>query len=106
MKVEGTMENEMKAKEAHEEHGMDIKKYFKHEFPDEMKGCNEYCDLARQAEKAGDRQLAYGLYEMAKDEYTHAKFIHDHLIEWGCEIPEAEMTKFHQTKERIARIFR
>lgn len=84
---------------------MSVKEYFKEAFSDEMKDCNSYCDLARKAEDQGDKQLAYGLYLIAKDEYTHAKFIHDHLIEWGCEIPECEMAKYHQTKSRISHIF-
>ena len=85
---------------------MDIKEYFKHEFPEEIEGCNKYCDLAKKAEEKGDRKLAYGLYEMGKDEYTHAKFIHDYLIEWGCEIPDHQASRFRQTKERVERLLR
>lgn len=112
MKAEGTEKmlstNSEDMKDfSNKEKGMEkIKSYFSEEFSDEMKGCNEYADLAHQAKEAGDTTLAYGLYQMAKDEYTHAKFIHDYLIEWGCEIPEMEVSKYHQTKERISHIFR
>ena len=54
----------------------------------------------------GHTKLASGLYEMAHDEYTHAHFIHDNLVDWGCEIPEKEALKWHELKERIHRKFR
>lgn len=41
----------------------------------------------------GHAELAKGLYAMAHDEYTHAHFIHDNLVDWGCEISEKEMLK-------------
>lgn len=82
-----------------------IKSYFSKELPDEINGCCEYLDLAKKAEETGHTDLAHGLYEMARDEYTHAKFIHDHLIDWGCEIPQNEMMKYHSMKERIFRVF-
>ncbi|MDE7089366.1 MAG: hypothetical protein K2O54_04540 [Prevotella sp.] len=96
------------SKEMHGEHEEPIehvKSYFAKELPDEIHGCCKYLDLAKMAEDAGEAELAHGLYEMARDEYTHAKFIHDHLIDWGCEIPQEEVTKYHQMKERIFRIF-
>lgn len=98
-------------KEMHEEHMheikmTDIKEAFKEDFPDEMNDSNKYCDMAKAAEMEGHTELARGLYAMAHDEYTHAKFIHDNLIDWGCEIPEKEMMEWHELKERIHRKFR
>lgn len=83
----------------------EIKAAFKKDFPGEMMDSNTYCDMAMAAEEAGQTYLAKGLYEMAHDEYTHAKFIHDNLVDWGIEIPEAEAAKWHELKERIARKF-
>lgn len=83
-----------------------IKNDFKEDFLDEIEDCNKYCDMAMAAEKMGHTELAHGLYEMAHDEYTHAHFIHDNLVDWGCEIPEKEMLKWHELKERIHRKFR
>lgn len=54
----------------------------------------------------GHAKLAKGLYEMAHDEYTHAHFIHDNLVDWGYGISEKEMLKWHGLKERIHRKFR
>lgn len=86
--------------------GKDVKEYFKDEFKDEVCGCNAYLDLARQAEEKNDKDLAYGLYLMGKDEYTHAEYIHDHLIDWGVEIPDEEEKKYKAAKERVERLFR
>lgn len=83
-----------------------IKNDFKEDFLDEIEDCNKYCDMAMAAEEMGHTKLASGLYEMAHDEYTHAHFIHDNLVDWGCEIPEKETLKWHELKERIHRKFR
>lgn len=90
----------------HEMTMADIKEAFKEDFCDEINDSNKYCDMANVAEMAGHEELARGLHEMSYDEYTHAKFIHDNLIDWGCSIPEEEMVKWHELKERIHRKFR
>lgn len=84
----------------------DIKEAFKADFGDEISDSNKYCDMAHVAEHEGHEHLAEGLYAMAWDEYTHAKFIHENLIDWGCEIEEKEMMAWHELKERVARKFR
>ena len=91
---------------SHEMSMMDIKNTFKEDFCDEINDCNKYCDMAMAAEREGNEHLEKGLYAMAHDEYTHAKFIHDMLVDWGCEIPEKEMMKWHELKERVHRKFR
>lgn len=84
----------------------DIKKVFKEDFTDEVNDANKYCDMAHTAEMMGHGELANGLHAIAYDEYTHAKFIHDNLIDWGVEISETDMMKWHELKERIHRKFR
>ena len=96
-------------KKAHEDHPITletIKNDFKEDFLDEIEDCNKYCDMAMAAEEMGHTELARGLYGIAHDEYTHAHFIHDNLVDWGYEIPEKEMLKWHELKERIHRKFR
>lgn len=96
-------------KKSYEDHPITletIKNDFKEDFLDEIEDSNKYCDMAMAAEEMGYAKLAKGLYEMAHDEYTHAHFIHDNLVDWGCEIPEKEMLKWHELKERIHRKFR
>lgn len=93
-------------KEYHDITMGDIKEAFKEDFSDEMEDFNKYCDMAQAAEEMGNAELAKGLYMVAHDEYTHAKFIHDNLVDWGCEIPEKEMLHWHETQERMKRKFR
>lgn len=96
-------------KKAHEDHPITletIKNDFKEDFLDEIEDSNKYCDMAMAAEEMGHAELAKGLYAMAHDEYTHAHFIHDNLVDWGCEISEKEMLKWYELKERIHRKFR
>lgn len=83
-----------------------IKNNFKEDFLDEIEDSNKYCNMAMAAEEMGNTKLASGLYEMAHDEYTHAHFIHDNLVDWGCEISEKEALKWHELEERIRRKFR
>ena len=83
-----------------------IKDTFKDDFMDEVHDSNKYLKMAHTAEVMGHEELAEGLYEMAHDEYTHAKFIHLNLVDWGCDIPEKEMMKWHELEEHIARKFR
>lgn len=98
--------------ESDKSHGMrtytmdDIKKAFAEDFCDEVEDSNRYCDMAHAAETAGHKELAHGLYEMSHDEFTHAKFIHDNLVDWGYEFSEKESMKWHELKERIQRKFR
>lgn len=101
-----TMVDKHEKKETHEMTMQDIKAAFKEDFMDEICDSHKYCDMAHVAEMAGNAELATGLYSISYDEYTHAKFIHDNLIDWGCEIPEKEMVKWHELKERIHRKFR
>lgn len=97
---------DIKNKTYHEITMSDIKETFSEDFCDEIEDSNRYCDMADAAKDEGHEELAKGLYEMAYDEYTHAKFIYDHLIDWGCKIPENESMKWHELKERIHRKFR
>lgn len=102
-----TTESHMQTNKSNHEITMhDIKEAFKEDFSDEVYDANKYCNMAMAAEMEGNEHLAKGLYAMAHDEYTHASFIHDNLIDWGCEIPEKEMVKWHELKERMHRKFR
>lgn len=103
----GEMKKEHHEHKTHYEMTMaDVKCAFKKDFTDEILDASTYCRMAKVAEEAGDETLARGLYEMAYDEYTHAKFIHDNLVDWGCEISENDMIRWHEVKERLERMFR
>lgn len=89
----------------HEDELTCIKNAFKEDFEDEIDDCNKYCDMATRASQNGYEELAQGLSMIAWDEYTHARFIHEHLADWGCVISETETTKWEMLKERIYRKF-
>lgn len=84
----------------------DAKSKFKNDFPDEIEDANAYFDMAKLMEHEGQTSVAYGLYEMAKDEYTHAEFIRKYLIDAGIYIPSEQISMFDELEERICRKFR
>lgn len=84
----------------------DVTSKFKEDFLDEITDANTYFDMAKAMEHEGRTSVANGLYEMAKDEYTHAEFIRKHLIDNGVYIPTDQMNMFEALDERICRKFR
>ena len=84
----------------------DIIKKFQADLKDEIQDSNVYMDMAEAAEKDGDERLMRGLYEMSKDEYTHAKFIHETLIMGGVAIPVDQTNEFKNLEKRIYWKFR
>ena len=102
-----SMPMEEKRTSSHHEIRMeDIKASFKEDFSEEIHDANRYCDMAMAAKMMGHTHIARGLYAMARDEYSHAKFIHDCLVDWGCEISEKELMEWHELIERASRSFR
>lgn len=76
------------------------------DFEDEIDDSKKYLCMAKVAEKSGNEHDSYYLYEMAKDEYTHARFIKDFMEEHDIEIPEDHEERYHKLEEEINRIFR
>lgn len=76
------------------------------EFQDEMDDSKSYFEMAKSAEHMGNQEIAHGLFEISKDEFTHAKFIREVLIDNGITIPDASKVKWDETKERMMRFFR
>ena len=81
---------------------MDIINKLRSEFPEEVEDSKNYFMMAQAAENMGHYDVAEGLYEIAKDEYTHARFIKHFLKNTGEPIPEAECEKYHEIKKMIA----
>lgn len=96
----------MTGEKIHAKHGMmslsEITENLYEEFPDEMEDANHYMDMSKSAYDMGHQELAYYLCEIAKDEFTHAKFIHHHLKESGVEIS----TEWHKEWEELENRFR
>lgn len=84
----------------------EIVKKFTTEFTDEMDDSKMYFEMAKSAEHMGQHEMARGLYEISKDEYTHAHFIREMLLDNGVAIPEAAKAKWEETEERMMHYFR
>lgn len=85
-----------------------IRESFKERFLEEVEDCHDYMDLLKTSEEIQNgksHKLSDGLYYVAWDEYTHAKFIHECLIEWGCVIPDKELVRWYELKDRVDMTF-
>jgi rubrerythrin len=58
------------------------------DFCDELEDSEKYAEMSLSCKMKGDMNGAYGFWEMAKDEYTHARFLRDRMIEEGVYHPE------------------
>lgn len=77
----------------------EILKYFKDEFADEVKGFTHYHNMAKSLEGTEYRDLMTALWQMACDEFTHARFIHNTLLMEGIDIPDNEQMMWEKAKE-------
>lgn len=61
----------------------DWKKKLVEEYEDEIEGAEKYLDLAKEAEEAECYITANAIELIAHEEFSHAKFLHGRLEEWG-----------------------
>jgi ferritin len=68
---------------------------------EEIEDAHEYIELAEDAEARGCKYLAIGLHEIAREEFSHAKFHRDYLISKG-QHPHGEIEeKWHELKRMM-----
>lgn len=79
----------------------DITKDILNHFSSEIEDANNYYAMMENAEKMNDVDLAFGLQEMAYEEYTHAKFIKMVLDEYHLEIPDDICEKWKALEEKM-----
>lgn len=72
----------------------EISKHLLTKFAAEMEDASGYLKMAKMSEKLEDPDLTAGLYEMAKDEFSHADFIKMFMDEKQVEIPEETKEKW------------
>lgn len=93
----------------HAKHGMmslsEITDKLYEQFPDEINDANHYMDMAKSAYDMGHEELAQYLCEIAKEEFTHAMFIHHHMKESGVEIPEEWNKEWEELENRFRKYF-
>lgn len=74
-------------------------------FSDEIADANEYLNMAESAERMEHHEMAEGLAEIAKEEYTHAKFIHYVMKENGIMADTEDMKDWEELEARFRRMF-
>lgn len=84
----------------------DVAEHLKEGFEDEIEDSKKYYCMARVAEKAHNEEDHHYLMEMAKDEYTHAYFIHKFMQEHGMMLPEEQVKEFTEWQEKMQEFFR
>lgn len=72
-----------------------------HDLMDEIKVSNKYLDYAAIAKKAEKNEMSATFYEMAYEEFTHAKVQEKILLEHGYSITENASMALHDLKERL-----
>lgn len=79
----------------------EISKHIVEKMDHEIKGCSEYLDMCEKAQEMENYELAHGLSEMAKDEYTHAHFMFEYMAENNIDVPETSRHDFYALQKRI-----
>lgn len=84
----------------------DVAEQLMENFADEIADSKEYFHMAKIADKFGDLEDCHYLTEMAKDEYTHAYFIHSFMMEHDMCIPEDHEKEFECLTNMMKDLFR
>lgn len=84
----------------------DIERALHEDLIDEIDDCKKYMRMHKAAIENGDEDAAHYLFEMSKDEYTHAKFIKMYLDEHDVELTVEEICEFRVLEEMAEDCFR
>lgn len=74
-------------------------------FPDEVEGVNEYLDIAQEKWDEGEHEMAYWFAQMAKDEFSHAKYLRHVATMCGIILKDCDVKAFHEAEYRLETIF-
>lgn len=83
----------------------DVATELEKDFAEEIADSRKYLCMAKVAEKAHCEDDCHYLLEMAKDEYTHAYFIHSFMEEHDIHVPEEQVRDFEELKETMKEFF-
>lgn len=83
----------------------DVVRELRKDFPEEIADSKKYLCMAKVAEKAHNEDDCHYLLEMAKDEYTHAYFIHSFMEEHDIQVPEEQEEEFMRLKDKMREFF-
>lgn len=74
-------------------------------FPEEMQDARKYFEMAKEADAAGEEDLAEGFMEMAHDEYTHAQFIYNEMMDEHHPIVDAYKKMWEELDSMMVNLF-
>lgn len=83
----------------------DVSERLQEDFSEEIADAKKYLCMAKIADNAGDEHDCHYLLEMAKDEYTHACFIHDFMERHNVCVHEEHERCYCELKEEMAEFF-
>lgn len=83
----------------------DVAKELEKDFGEEIEDSKKYLCMAHVADKAGNEHDCHYLTEMAKDEYTHAYFIHSFMEEHDLDVLEDLEVEFEELKNKMKKFF-
>lgn len=70
----------------------------------ELNDVLRYCDMSKEAEDEGLYEIAAGLSEIAKEEFTHATFLNHHLKRMGSESTDPEIVELWHDVNHVMHI--
>lgn len=83
----------------------ELLKVMKTNFPEEVKDSETYFKMCKEANEMGEDELASFLFEMARDEYTHALFISEFLESQGHMLPPEQKKMWTEYKDKVENMF-
>lgn len=83
----------------------DVSECLQKDFSEEIADAKKYLCMSKIAHNADDHHDCHYLLEMAKDEYTHACFIHEFMERHGLCIPEEHERCYKELEKEMAEFF-
>lgn len=83
----------------------DVANELEKDFADEIADSKRYLCMAKVADSANDHKDSHYLLEMAKDEFTHARFIYWFMRKHDMWIAEDQEKKYHELAEEMNKFF-
>lgn len=81
----------------------ELKRIYWERFRDEIEDAERYMNLSQEAEHLGKNKEALGLRELAREEYTHARFFRD-LVKDDTEQSQEQMETWQMWHRMINRL--
>lgn len=84
----------------------ELLKHLSDHLEDEISDSKGYLKMAKKADEIGKKEMAHYLLEIAKDEYTHARYIKKVMHEFELPISSDLMLKYNELESELNEYFR